>query len=370
MGNKENIVRYLVLFYHTFLLEDPWGNISPEFVVHFDIQSCRAFAGEVQVSWNFGVWCWGMLRLDVKPYRKLEKTRGQKYYTWFVFDCVFNVRRCTTCTKMYSIWAGLIVGEWLYSYTSCRYDMVMVPDKRNSHRTHSRGSLYGNPRWCIPLPVSCNWWGGIPLHGCQMVSRDLETAEDIGRSCWWGTPSTSDICARGVKQRVAMESHHWHGSRLTSWLYNEKIWKVHTQNSCSRCSSRISPPWKWMYPQVSVLTLKGVGLGGGRNGASSQTTCWELTQLDPQFVKVSSKNDGYFQKGHDELTDHERFGVYRKETFHHMYWFDCIAIICNNKLQLSWLKLGGSILGWFKHMSYVYYKSTINAFFHKGFCLS
>ena len=212
----------------------------------------------------------------------------------------------------------------------------------NSHR---------NPRWCIPLPVSCNWWGGIPLHGCQMVSRDLETAEDIGRSCWWGTPSTSDICARGVKQRVAMESHHWHGSRLTSWLYNEKIWKVHTQNSCSRWSSRISPPWKWMYPQVSVLTLKGV-VGGG-NGASSQTTCWELTQLDPQFVKVTSKNDGYLQKGHDELTDHERFGVYRKETFQRGYWFDCIAIICNNKLQLSCLKLGGSILGWFKHMSWV-----------------
>lgn len=81
----------------------------------------------------------------------------------------------------------------------------------------------------IPLPVSCNWWEG-PLYGCQMVSRDLETAEDIGRSCWWDTPSTSDVWAHGVKQRVAMESHHLHGSRLTKWLYNEKMWKVDTQN--------------------------------------------------------------------------------------------------------------------------------------------
>ena len=129
---------------------------------------------------------------------------------------------------------------------------------------------------------------------------------------------------------------------------------AHPEFMSKRCS-RISPPWKWMYPQVSLLlTSRGWAWGGGgRNGASSQTTCWELTQLDPQFVKVSSKNDGYLQKGHDELTDHERFGVYRKETFQRGYWFDCIAIICNNKLQLSCLKLGGSILGWFKHMSYM-----------------
>ena len=56
----------------------------------------------------------------------------------FIFDFlsedVQHVPRCT----VYG--AGLIVGEWLYSYTSCRYDMVMVPDKRNAHRTHSRGS--------------------------------------------------------------------------------------------------------------------------------------------------------------------------------------------------------------------------------------
>ena len=47
--------------------------------------------------------------------------------------------------------------------------------------------------------------GGSPS---PVSSRDLETAEDIGRSCWWDTPSTSDVCAHGVKQRVAMESHH------------------------------------------------------------------------------------------------------------------------------------------------------------------
>lgn len=141
---------------HLPTVEDPWGNISPEFAVHFDIQSCRAFAGEVQVSWNFGVWCWGMLRLDVKPYRKLDLKRvvnnTYKYnhiYIWHhVFLIVFlmsedikRIPRCSTWGRP-QCWRVVILIHLMPIWYG------RGARERNFHRTHSRGSLYGKRTEC------------------------------------------------------------------------------------------------------------------------------------------------------------------------------------------------------------------------------